>query len=206
MEAIAKKLRILKLTQTVNMQEATGEVSAAEAVKSEVTRTGAGATSQKQSTSLSRNLQSLLEKHKSIISSLTPGCQKVQCQLDQYQAQLEDWRNQHLHFIDKMYALLDQHKAALQILQQEDTRVLEMKKEDDEGEKQRELVLKCLQDVNSSQEGGPALDQAYICNGMAEDWKQKCQDLFPDVNVVKTSWKVGSSSLNLLSSSLIRKC
>lgn len=195
-EAFMKQLEVMKLTQTLYVQETSvGIPPPAEAAPAcGVTVTAAGATCQK-TTSFSRKLQSLLEEQNKILGSVVAGSQVVQSQLDQYRAQLADWKTQHLHLLDRLSDLVQQNNSILELLDLEDTRVLGMK---EDGEKQLEALLGCLNTVITPQEIVTAIDHADHCTVKAEDWMQKCQKVFPDVTTLTTSMKVRETTRTVL--------
>ncbi|KAK8749798.1 hypothetical protein OTU49_015546, partial [Cherax quadricarinatus] len=80
--------------------------------------------------------------------------------------------------------------AAIELLEQEDISVVNMTTEGEDGKKQLQTMLECLDTVTTAQEVFAVIDEADQSNMEAEDWIQKCQELFPDVNTISTSVKV----------------
>ncbi|XP_069180547.1 uncharacterized protein [Procambarus clarkii] len=138
---------------------------------------------------ISKKLRSLVEQ-KSSISSLITSCEEVLSQLGEYRGQLGDWKTQHLQLQDRLYALVEQNKSAMKLLELEDTSVVDMTTQGEEGKTQLQAMLGSLDTVNTAQEVGTTIDTADECSMKVEDWLQKCQELFPDVNTVHTSVKV----------------
>ncbi|XP_069180692.1 uncharacterized protein [Procambarus clarkii] len=139
---------------------------------------------------ISKKLRSLVEEQKSSISSLITSCEEVLSQLGEYRGQLGDWKTQHLQLQDRLYALVEQNKSAMKLLELEDTSVVDMTTQGEEGKTQLQAMLGSLDTVNTAQEVGTTIDTADECSIKVEDWVQKCQELFPDVNTVHTSVKV----------------
>ncbi|XP_069180715.1 E3 ubiquitin-protein ligase RNF168-like isoform X3 [Procambarus clarkii] len=139
---------------------------------------------------ISKKLRSLVEEQKSSISSLITSCEEVLSQLGEYRGQLGDWKTQHLQLQDRLYALVEQNKSAMKLLELEDTSVVDMTTQGEEGKTQLQAMLGSLDTVNTAQEVGTTIDTADECSMKVEDWLQKCQELFPDVNTVHTSVKV----------------
>ncbi|KAK8719593.1 hypothetical protein OTU49_013928, partial [Cherax quadricarinatus] len=169
MEAVIKKLRSIQVTSV-------GTVS---------TKCG-----QDRTRGISKKLRSLVQEHKSSISNLISECEEALSQLSKYQGQVRDWKIQHHQLQDRLYDLLEQNKAAIELLEQEDTSVLTMTTEGEAGKKQLQTMLENLNTVNTAQEVVTTIDEADQYNVEVEDWIQKCQELFPDVNTVYTSIKV----------------
>ncbi|XP_069180674.1 uncharacterized protein [Procambarus clarkii] len=139
---------------------------------------------------ISKKLRSLVEEQKSSISSLITSCEEVLSQLGEYRGQLGDWNTQHLQLQDRLYALVEQNKSAMKLLELEDTSVVDMTTQGEEGKTQLQAMLGSLDTVNTVQEVDTTIDTADECSMKVEDWLQKCQELFPDVNTVHTSVKV----------------
>ncbi|XP_069164189.1 uncharacterized protein [Procambarus clarkii] len=139
---------------------------------------------------ISKTLRSLVQEQKSIISSLITSCEEVLSQLGEYRGQLGDWKTHHLQLQDRLYALVEQNKSAMKLLELEDTSVVDMTPQGEEGKTQLQAMLGSLDTVTTPQEVGTTIDTADGCKMKVEDWLRKCQELFPDVNTVHTSVKV----------------
>ncbi|XP_069180544.1 tripartite motif-containing protein 5-like isoform X3 [Procambarus clarkii] len=139
---------------------------------------------------ISKKLRSLVEEQKSSISSLITSCEEVLSQLGEYRGQLGDWKTQHLQLQDRLYALVEQNKSAMKLLELEDTSVVDMTTQGEEGKTQLQAMLGSLDTVNTAQEVFMTINEVDQCNMEVEDWLQKCQELFPDVKTVHTSVKV----------------
>nr|XP_045610748.1 uncharacterized protein LOC123765930 [Procambarus clarkii] len=139
---------------------------------------------------ISKTLRSLVQEQKSIISSLITSCEEVLYQLGEYRGQLGYWKTHHLQLQDRLYALVEQNKSAMKLLELEDTSVVDMTTQGEEGKTQLQAMLGSLDTVNTPQEVGTTIDTADECKMKVEDWLQKCQELFPDVKTVHTSVKV----------------
>ncbi|XP_069177303.1 tripartite motif-containing protein 59-like isoform X1 [Procambarus clarkii] len=137
-----------------------------------------------------KKLSFLVQEQKSIISSLITSCEEVLSQLGEYQGQLEDWKSQHLQFQDRLYALVEQNKSAMKLLELEDTSVVDMTTQGEDRKTQLQAMLGSLDTVNTRQEVDITKDTADECSMKIKDWLQKCQELFPDVKTVHTSVKV----------------
>ncbi|XP_069193720.1 tripartite motif-containing protein 59-like [Procambarus clarkii] len=139
---------------------------------------------------ISKTLRSLVQEQKSIISSLITSCEEVLSQLGEYRGQLGDWKTHHLQLQDRLYALVEQNKSAIKLLELEDTSVMDMTTQGEEGKTQLQAMLGNLDTVNTPQEVDTTIDTAVGCKMKVEDWLEKCQELFPDVKTVHTSVKV----------------
>ncbi|XP_069161663.1 uncharacterized protein [Procambarus clarkii] len=139
---------------------------------------------------ISKKLRSLVQEQKSFISSLITSCEEVLSQLGEYRGQLGDWKTHHLQLQDKLYDLVEQNKSAMKLLELEDTSVVDMTTQGEEGKTQLQAMLGNLDTVNTAQEVDTTIDTADECSMKMEDWLQKCQELFPDVKTVHTSVKV----------------
>ncbi|XP_069161508.1 tripartite motif-containing protein 59-like [Procambarus clarkii] len=139
---------------------------------------------------ISKKLRSLVQEQKSIISSLITSCEEVLSQLGEYRGQLGDWKTHHLQLQDRLYALVEQNKSAMKLLELEDTSVVDMTTQGEEGKTQLQAMLGSLNTVNTLQEVDTTIDTADECSMKVEDWLKKCQELFPDVKTVHTSVKV----------------
>ncbi|XP_069189657.1 uncharacterized protein [Procambarus clarkii] len=139
---------------------------------------------------IGKKLRSLVQEQKSIISSLITSCEEVLSQLGEYRGQLGDWKTHHLQLQDRLYALVEQNKSAMKLLELEDTSVVDMTTQGEEGKTQLQAMLGSLDTVNTLQEVDTTIDTADECSTKVEDWLQKCQELFPNVKTVHTSVKV----------------
>ncbi|XP_069176626.1 tripartite motif-containing protein 59-like [Procambarus clarkii] len=139
---------------------------------------------------ISKKLRSLVQEQKSIISSLITSCEEVLSQLGEYRGQLGDWKTHHLQLQDRLYALVEQNKSAMKLLELEDTSVVDMTTQGEEGKTQLQVMVGSLDTVNTPQEVDTTIDTADECSMKVEDWLQKCQELFPNVKTVHTSVKV----------------
>ncbi|XP_069193470.1 tripartite motif-containing protein 59-like [Procambarus clarkii] len=137
-----------------------------------------------------KKLRSMLQEQKSIISSLITSCEEVLSQLGEYRGQLGDWKTHHLQLQDKLYALVEQNKSAMKLLELEDASVVNMTTQGEEGKTQLQAMLGSLDTVNTPQEVDTTIDTAVGCKMKVEDWHRKCQELFPDVKTVHISVKV----------------
>ncbi|XP_069190423.1 uncharacterized protein [Procambarus clarkii] len=139
---------------------------------------------------ISKKLCSLVQEQKSSISSLITSCEEVLSQLGQYRGQLGDWKTHHLQLQDRLYALVEQNKSAMKLLELEDTSVVDMTTQGEKGKTQLQAMLGSLNTVNTLQEVDITIDTADECSMKVEDWLRKCQELFPNVKTVHTSVKV----------------
>ncbi|XP_069193498.1 tripartite motif-containing protein 5-like [Procambarus clarkii] len=139
---------------------------------------------------ISKKLHSMVEEQKSSISSLITSCEEVLSQLGEYRGQLGDWKTRHLQLQDRLYALVEQNKSAMKLLELEDTSVVDMTTQGEEGKTQLQTMLGSLDTVNTAQEVFMTINEVDQCNMEVENWLKKCQKLFPDVKTVYTSVKV----------------
>ncbi|XP_069192080.1 tripartite motif-containing protein 59-like [Procambarus clarkii] len=137
-----------------------------------------------------KKFRSMLQEQKSSISSLIKNCEEVLSQLGEYRGQLGDWKTHHLQLQDRLYALVEQNKSAMKLLELEDTSVVDMTTQGEEGKTQLQVMLGNLDTVNTLQEVDTTIDTADECSTKIKDWLEKCQELFPDVRTVHTSVKV----------------
>ncbi|XP_069192069.1 tripartite motif-containing protein 59-like [Procambarus clarkii] len=137
-----------------------------------------------------KKFRSMLQEQKSSISSLIKSCEEVLSQLGEYRGQLGDWKTHHLQLQDRLYALVEQNKSAMKLLELEDTSVVDMTTQGEEGKTQLQAMLGNLDTVNTLQEVDTTIDTADECSTKIKDWLEKCQELFPDVKTVHTSVKV----------------
>ncbi|XP_069192272.1 uncharacterized protein [Procambarus clarkii] len=139
---------------------------------------------------ISKKLHSMVEEQKSSISSLITSCEEVLSQLGEYRGQLGDWKTHHLQLQDRLYSLVEQNKSAMKLLELEDTSVVDMTTQGEEGKTQLQAMLGSLDTVNTAQEVFMTINEVDQCNMAVENWLKKCQELFPDVKTVHTSVKV----------------
>nr|XP_053628629.1 tripartite motif-containing protein 59-like [Cherax quadricarinatus] len=138
----------------------------------------------------SEKLQSMVQEEKSSINNLISECEEMLSQLGKYQGLVRDWNTLHHQLQDRLYDLMEKNMAAIELLEQEDISVVNMTTEGEDGKKQLQTMLECLDTVTTAQEVFAVIDEADQSNMEAEDWIQKCQELFPDVNTISTSVKV----------------
>nr|XP_045595395.1 E3 ubiquitin-protein ligase BRE1-like [Procambarus clarkii] len=132
----------------------------------------------------------MVQEQMSSISRLIVSCEEVMSQLGEYRGQLGDWKTHHLQLQDRLYALVEQNKSAMKLLELEDTSVEDMTTQGEEGKTQLQAMLGNLDTVNTPQEVGTTIDTADEYKMKVEDWVRKCQELFSDVKTVHTSVKV----------------
>ncbi|XP_069187231.1 uncharacterized protein [Procambarus clarkii] len=145
---------------------------------------------QKKTVPVKKKLHSLVQEQKSSISSLITSCEEVLSQLGEYRGQLGDWKTCHLQLQDRLYALVEQNKSAMKLLELEDTSVVNMTTQGEEGKTQLQAMLGSLDTGNTPQEVYTTIGTADECSMKVEDWLQKCRELFPNVKTVHTSVKV----------------
>nr|XP_045589362.1 tripartite motif-containing protein 59-like [Procambarus clarkii] len=145
---------------------------------------------QKKTVPVKKKLHSLVQEQKSSISSLITSCEEVLSQLGEYRGQLGDWKTCHLQLQDRLYALVEQNKSAMKLLDLEDTSVVDMTTQGEEGKTQLQAMLGNLDTGNTPQEVYTTIGTADECSMKIEDWLQKCRELFPNVKTVHTSVKV----------------
>ncbi|XP_069161664.1 uncharacterized protein [Procambarus clarkii] len=78
----------------------------------------------------------------------------------------------------------------MKLLELEDTSVVDMTTQGEEGKTQLQAMLGSLDTVNTAQEVFMTINEVDQCNMEVENWLMKCQELFPDVKTVHTSVKV----------------
>ncbi|XP_042233200.1 uncharacterized protein LOC121873623 isoform X2 [Homarus americanus] len=142
---------------------------------------------------ISKKFRSLLQEQKNNISSLITACDEKLSQLGKYGKKVKHLKTEHNLLEDRLNGLLEQNKAAKELVEQEETSVEDMSTKGEEGKQQLQAVLECLETVNSAQEVVMAIDDADQRSVVTEDWIQKCQEQFPNVNTVHTSVKVQES-------------
>ncbi|XP_069181132.1 tripartite motif-containing protein 59-like [Procambarus clarkii] len=147
---------------------------------------------------ISKTLRSLVQEQKSSISSFITSCEEVLSQLGEYRGQLGDWKTHHLQLQDRLYALVKQNKSAMKLLELEDTSVVDMTTQGEEGKTHLQAMLGSLDTVNTLQEVDTTIDTADECSMKIKDWLQKCRELFPDVKTVHTSVKMQETIMEAL--------
>nr|XP_045619596.1 tripartite motif-containing protein 59-like [Procambarus clarkii] len=135
----------------------------------------------------SKKLRSMVEEQKSSIRSLITEREEVLSQLGEYRGQLSDWKTRHLQLQER---LVEQNKAVMKLLEQEDVRVVAMTTQGEEVMTLLQAMLGSLDTANSIDNADTAIDTAVEGNVEVQHWFQKCQALFPDVNTVYISVKV----------------
>ncbi|XP_069183413.1 tripartite motif-containing protein 59-like [Procambarus clarkii] len=118
---------------------------------------------------ISKKLHSMVEDQKRIISSLITSCEEVFSQLGEYRGQLGDWKTHHLQLQDRLYALVEQNKSAMKLLELEDTSVVDMTTQGEEGKTQLQAMLGNLDTVNTLQEDDTTIDTADECSTKIKD-------------------------------------
>ncbi|XP_045587110.1 tripartite motif-containing protein 59-like, partial [Procambarus clarkii] len=134
-----------------------------------------------------KKLRSVVKEQKSSISSVIIECEEVLSQLGEYRGQLNDWKTRHLQLQER---LVEQNKAVMKLLEQEDDCVVTMTSRGEEEKTRLQAMLVNLDTVNAIDNADTIIDAAEKCNVEVQHWSQKCQALFPDVNTVHTSVKV----------------
>lgn len=142
-------------------------------------------------------LKKLLEEQKSRMMREMEDQQEMQSHLVQYRAQLADWTTQHHQLLDSLSDLVEQNKSALDLLKQEDSRVLLQMTNGQNVNNQRKAVLRNMESLTKAEEVYQVITQADHCMDEAQGWKKKCQEIFPDINTVTTSMKVFNPIFNL---------
>ncbi|XP_069193628.1 tripartite motif containing 13-like [Procambarus clarkii] len=83
---------------------------------------------------ISKTLRSMVQEQMSSISRLIISCKEVL-------SQLGDWKTHHLQLQDRLYALVEQNKSAMKLLELEDTSVVDMTTQGEEGKTQLQAML-----------------------------------------------------------------
>ncbi|XP_069181887.1 uncharacterized protein [Procambarus clarkii] len=86
----------------------------------------------------------------------------------------------------------------MKLLELEDTSVVDMTTQGEEGKTQLQAMLGSLDTVSTAQEVFMTINEVDQCNMEVENWLQKCQELFPDVKTVQTSVKVQETTREAL--------
>ncbi|XP_045607115.1 uncharacterized protein [Procambarus clarkii] len=147
---------------------------------------------------VSKKLLCKVEEQINKISSLITNCEEALCQLGEYRGQLRDWKTHHYQLQHRLYGLVEQNKAAIRLLETEDTSVVGVTTQGEAGKKHLQSMLESLKTVSTTPDTDRTLNKASECSGEAEGWLQKCQKLFPDANTVNTSLKVQESVRDVL--------
>ncbi|KAG7171245.1 Tripartite motif-containing protein 59-like 5, partial [Homarus americanus] len=142
---------------------------------------------------MNKKLRSLLLEEMNKVISLITACDEKLSQLGNYGKKVKGLKIEHNLLEDRLNGLLEQNKAAKELVEQEETSVEDMSTEGEEEKQQLQAVLECLGTVNSAQELDTAIDYADRRSVVTEDWIHKCQEQFPNVNTVHTSVKVQES-------------
>ncbi|XP_042226403.1 tripartite motif-containing protein 6-like, partial [Homarus americanus] len=142
---------------------------------------------------ISKKLRSLLQEEMNKVISLITACDEKLSQLGKYGKKVNDLKTGHNLLEDRLNGLLEQNKAAKELVEQEETSVEDMSTEGEEEKQQLQAVLEYLNTVNSLQEFHTAIEDADRRSVVTEDWIHKCQEQFPNVNTVHTSVKVQES-------------
>ncbi|XP_069158152.1 uncharacterized protein [Procambarus clarkii] len=138
---------------------------------------------------ISKKLRSMAQEQKKNINSLITVCEEALSQLVEYRGQLGDWKTHHLHLQDRLYGLLEQNKTAIELLEKEDSTVVCMTSQGQEGKQHLQTMLGSL-DTASMMQDNATIAKADQFNVEVKEWLQKCKKLFPDVKTVHTSMKV----------------
>nr|XP_053649022.1 E3 ubiquitin-protein ligase TRIM31-like [Cherax quadricarinatus] len=137
-----------------------------------------------------KKIQLLVKEHKSSISNLLVQCDEVLFQLDKYQEQVRDWKTQHHLLEARLYDLLEQNKAAIELLEKENTGLMNVATEGEAGKQQLHTWLECLDTLNTVEEINKTITESDPYRKEAENWIQKCQQLVPDASIFDASKKV----------------
>lgn len=139
---------------------------------------------------IGKKLRSLVQEQKSNISSLITSCEDTLCQLGEYRGQLRDRKTRHHQLQDKLDGLVEQNKTTIELLEQEDTSVVDMTAKGEDGKKRLQVMLGNLEKVYTAHEVDTIADRADQCHVEVKEWLHECQDIFPDFNALHTSVKV----------------
>lgn len=146
---------------------------------------------QNEAADLSSTIRSLLQEQKTKVQAAIRTCQKVQQELDQYQATLTDWGDHHHNLENTLKALTDQTRRAKVLIRQEESpKVADKKEQVQQREQQLYGMLQALSTVVIELEAGVVVVDAARSTEEAEQSVQECREMFPNVDTITTTRRV----------------
>lgn len=195
-EQFGKALKTLTLFKPPNISKANEEPLSAEDASSRKVP-GTVASGGPPHMTITFTLKRVLEEQKSKMMREAEDQQEIESHLKQYRRQLADWTTQHHQLLESLYDLVEQNRTVLDLLQQEDSRVLLQMTKGENVKYQMNTALWSMEFFTRVDEVYQVITQTDHCMDKAQDWKKKCQELFPDINTVTTSMKVFNPIFNL---------
>lgn len=119
---------------------------------------------------------------------------QMEAHLCQYQAQLDEWQEQHMENVGKLYEMMEENQSVLFILEQVNSRIAAERAEGNRGKQKLIEVLKRIENVTTASEAIEVIGQAQLCTQEAENWAKQFQEKFPDINSINTYIMVGNHS------------
>lgn len=142
-----------------------------------------------------KELELLVQGQKDVMANVDLLYQDTQLQLKMYEAQLDDWLEDHEKISTELVALFErlvhQNTMTINLLQAEKSRLQDLKADSEARNTERQRVRHCLASVSTSLEAVNAVDEADANNSTINTWIYDCQQRFPDVNTVHCSKQVG---------------
>ncbi|XP_069161036.1 uncharacterized protein [Procambarus clarkii] len=139
----------------------------------------------------SEEVKYLVQEHKASINNLGVLYQDVMDQLCSYDSQLSDRQNTHKQLISKLNNLMKQNIEAAKLLAKEQNSLQDLIKELDERRKlEHQQLRERLFLIASTEDALSAIENIESYKKEAKIYVQKCQERFPDVNVLFNFIKV----------------
>ncbi|KAG7159293.1 Tripartite motif-containing protein 59-like 3, partial [Homarus americanus] len=136
---------------------------------------------------ISRRLKELKIEQENIVRTLIGNCLQTKSQMNKYETYIIIWKEEVNEIITQFGAMTNE---TLKNLEEEHSRLTRLEQEGDEDVKQLEAILGTLDKATSSQEAGAAIDETENYVAAAQNWNTKCQECFPSVNTIHTTFKL----------------
>ncbi|KAK4310346.1 hypothetical protein Pmani_018067 [Petrolisthes manimaculis] len=113
----------------------------------------------------------------------------LQTHLCQYQAQLHKWEAEHLQYMHKLHAMVEENKAALFLLEQVSAKIEAQQAAGEERDEKMHDLLRRMKSVSTAQEAVKVISQVKQYREEERDWEE-CQEIFPDFNALNKHMQV----------------
>lgn len=147
---------------------------------------------------LSRVTRFNLHDHEAKVLAAISTCQARQVELDQYRTTLVEWNEHQQNIEDQLQELMDQSKGARLLVQQEESKVVDRKQQEQRGEQQLHALLQTLRTATTEGEVGVASVDVSRCINEERQRAEECWGMFPDVPTFTTISEVSVPPMQLI--------
>ncbi|KAK3891854.1 hypothetical protein Pcinc_004256 [Petrolisthes cinctipes] len=114
----------------------------------------------------------------------------LQSHLCKYQAQLHKWEAEHLQYMHKLHAMVEENKAALFLLEQVSSKIEAQQAAGEERDEKMHDLLRRMKSVTTAQEAVKVISQVKQYKEEERVWEENNDEVFPDFNALNKHMQV----------------